>query len=255
MRRHQRPESQSRQTKAQGNPARIRRSLLQPTKREDRRRPGRAPEHREASQSRKPQPGPRPQERTLGRDPQRRRSGPGQTKNLLRNLARTNLPRTSNQSEEKTRRPPLRQSKRHLGRSRRPAKNPRLSDLHARRNPSPGHDHARHQRRQTTPGNLRRRSQEALPAALQFSAVLGGRGSVFARGWAAGDWAWGTRAAGDFGEAADRGELALHHARGLGHSGAEVVFFHGYGLRGFAFADGCGGASAVSGGGRRYGNG
>ena len=81
-----------------------------------------------------------------------------------------------------------------------------------------------------------------------FPPVLGGGGSVSARGWAAGDWAWGTCGAGDFGDASYRGELALHHAGGLGHFGVEWVFFHGYGLRGFAFFDGCGRAVAVSGG-------
>ena len=175
--------------------------------------------------------------------PERRRRSAGQTKSLLRNPAGTNLPRASNQQQEKTRRPPLRQSPRHLGRSRSAAPNPRQRHLHPRRNPSPGNDNIRHQRRQATPGNLRRRSQKALPSPLQFSAVLGWGSLVFARGWTAGDWTWGACRAGYFCDVTYRGELALHHARGLRHFGVEWIFFHGDRLRGFAFFDGCGGSA------------
>ncbi len=85
---------------------------------------------------------------------------------LLRDPARTHLPRTGDQPEAPPRRPRFRPDSRYLDRSRRPAPHPRIRHLHPRRNPGPGHHHPGHQRRHAAPRSLRRRSQEALHAAL-----------------------------------------------------------------------------------------
>src|SRR5206468_422418 len=45
--------------------------------------------------------------------------------------------------------------------------------VHPRRNPGPGHDHARHQRRHAAPRRIRGRGQTTLHAPLQLSAVFG----------------------------------------------------------------------------------
>ena len=118
----------------------------------------------------------------------RRRSRPQEGQQVLRSAARADFPRASNQREAPSRWPQVRSDPRYLDRSWRAAADSRLCDLHSRRNPGAGHHHLGHRRRHAAAGGLRRRSQEALHAALQFPAVLGGRSCVPARSGPSRDW-------------------------------------------------------------------
>ena len=103
---------------------------------------------------------------SAGCHPGGRRSRAEEIQDLLRNSPRAHLPRTGHQPEAPSRWPRLRPDPRYLDRSRRPPAHPRISRLHPRRNPGPGHHHPGHQRRHAAPRSLRRRSQKALHAAL-----------------------------------------------------------------------------------------
>ena len=78
---------------------------------------------------------------------------------------------------------------------------------------------------------LRRRSQEALHAALQLPAVLGGRSGVPARRGPSRDWSRRTGRARAVRRAAQRHRLAVRDARRLRHSGVEWVVLDGHRLR------------------------
>ena len=116
-----------------------------------------------------------------GTIPEEDEEGPQEGRQVLRPAARADLPRAGDQGAPPSRWPQVRPDPRHLDRSWRAAAHARVGDLHPRRNPGAGDHHAGHRRRHAAAGGLRGRSQEALHAALQLSAVLGGRSCVPAR--------------------------------------------------------------------------
>ena len=163
-------------TEASSHAARVRSGLLRCAEEESRQRSNRPPRHRETSQGRKLQPGPRAKERTASRDPRRRRRSASQVQTYFETLR-----------ERIFREAVINHKRRPDGRA-----FDQIRDIwievgvlprtHGSAIFTRGETQAlvtttlRHQRRQTTPRNLRRRSQEKVSPALQFSAV-----SVWAR--------------------------------------------------------------------------
>ena len=88
-------------------------------------------------------------------------------------LREADIPRAGDQGEAASGWAQVRPDPRYLDRSRRAAAHSRVVDLYPRRNPGAGYHHAGHGRRHAAARGLRRRSQEALHAALQLPAVLG----------------------------------------------------------------------------------
>ena len=178
--------------------------------------------------------------RTSSRAPfPKRTKRPQEGRQVLRPAARADFPRAGDQGPPPSRRPQVRPDSRYLDRSRSAAAHSRLGHLYPRRDPGAGHHHAWHRRRHAASGSLRRRSQEALHAALQLPAVLGGRSRIPARSRPPRDWARRTGRARFLGGAAVRSRLAVRHARRLRHSGVERIVVDGHGLRSFAQHDGC----------------
>ena len=139
-------------------------------------------------------------------------------------------------------------------RGRRAAAHPRLGALHPRRDPGAGHGHPRHLRGRA---DHRHRAgagaQEALHAALQLPALLGGRGQVPARPRPPRDRprrAGRARAARD---AARRGRVPLHGAHRVRHPRVERLVVDGLDLRRHARPDGRRRAPEEPGGRRRHG--
>ncbi len=114
----------------------------------------------------------------------------------------------------------------------------RVGRLHPRRDAGARHRHARHCRRPAEGRDGERRDLQALHAALQLPAVLGGRGGLPARPGPPRGRTRGARRAVAGADAAGRGEVPLHRARRLGHPRVERVVVDGHRVRRVAGPDG-----------------